>query len=174
MPSLSFFKNHPRAPKLFSVLLGTAMLSPTSSLAHCIEKLQGQSYVSLPEGICPQYSDVLFDRLPHQPEYGGVICDQPKESYILLQKLLKYTQQGKAVWQVVRIKKVVKPKPQSFVMEVGCKLKQLVQKDEPVLALVDPHPAGTLSAIAAWKINLTDISFVELDPRQVICQSLTL
>jgi hypothetical protein len=177
MPLPFYPKTSRHSQTLISAFLGTAILNyPSLSFASCvellgIEQLQGRSYVSLPQEICPQYTDVLLGRSVHQQEYSGVVCDRPAESYILLQKLLKYTQQGKAVWQVVRIKKVSRPRPQSFIMEVGCKLKSQKpsQSGDPIFALVEPRQTESYSTLAAWQIDLESVTFLDLNPQQVAC-----
>ncbi|MGB8701982.1 MAG: hypothetical protein WCD18_21410, partial [Thermosynechococcaceae cyanobacterium] len=100
-----------------------AMAFPQGSYAYCgIKQLQGKAYISLPKSLCPKYTDVLLGQTDQRQEYGGVICDRPEGSYILLQKLLKYTDQGKAVWQVMQIKEIIRPTPQSQVKGLGCTL----------------------------------------------------
>jgi hypothetical protein len=160
-------------PRLISVFFITVILNPVISFADCIEQLQGKAYVNLPQNVCPDYTDILFGRTAQQQEYGGVICDRPHESYILLQKLLNYTQQGKAVWQVVQIKQVAKPSPQSFVMGVGCELKlhNAGQDREPIFALVQPKKDEEYETLAAWKVNLEKSSFSALKAQQVVCKS---
>jgi hypothetical protein len=160
-------------PRLISAMLVTVILHPAVSFAECIEKLQGKAYVNLPQAICPRYTDVLLGAANHRsPEYSGVICDHPKESYILLQKLLSRTEQGKAVWQVVRIKQVAKPTPQSFVMGVGCQstMQNASQAPKIIFALVQPSKAEKYHTLAAWTVNLDRASFFALKPQQVICK----
>jgi hypothetical protein len=160
------------SPRLIAAFLLTAILNPEISFAECVEQLQGKAYINLPQTICPNYTDVLFGQTVQQQEYGGVICDRPNKSYILLQKLLSYTQNGKAVWQVVQIKQVTKPSPQSFIMGVGCALKvqDAGQAQEPIFALVQPNKAEVYETLAAWKVNLAKPSFSPLKAQQVICK----
>jgi hypothetical protein len=159
--------------RLISAFFVTVILNPAISFAGCIEQLEGKAYVNLPQNVCPDYTDILLGRTVQQQEYGGVICDRPHESYILLQKLLNYTQQGKAVWQVVQIKQVAKPTPQSFVMGVGCELKvhNAGQDKEPIFALVQPRASEEYKTIAAWTVNLEKSSFSALKAQQVVCKN---
>jgi hypothetical protein len=163
-------------PRLISALLVTAILYPVASFAECIEKLQGKAYINLPQDVCPHYTDVFLGSADQRQEYSGVICDRSKVSYILLQKLLSYTEQGKAVWQVLHIKQVAKPSPQSLIVGVGCQLRTQgnTQVKEPIFALVQPGKAETYQTLAAWKVNLTQASFSPLKPQQVICTNLLL
>lgn len=157
--------------KLTAAVLGAAILSPTSSLAQCLEQLKGKTYTDLPQSICPNYTDALLGANAQQQEYGGVVCDHPKVSYILVQKLLNYTAQGKAVWQVVQIKKVSKPQSQSFIMLSGCQLKQSGATSEvPIVALVLPGASETFQPLAAWQIDLSKAAFRSLKPQQVVCK----
>jgi hypothetical protein len=160
-------------PRLISALLATLMLNPEVSFAECIEKLQGKAYIDLPQNVCPHYTDVLLNSTDRTPEYSGVICDRAKVSYILLQKLLNYTGQGKAVWQVVRIKRVVRSNPQSFIMGVGCQFatQEGSQAKDPIFALVQPGKTDEYLTLAAWKVNLDQASFSALKPQQVICKN---
>jgi hypothetical protein len=160
--------------KLMPVLLVPVILNPAESLAECIEKLRGKAYINLPQAVCPRYTDVLLDAANHRsPEYSGVICDRPKESYILLQKLLSRTEQGKAVWQVVQMKRVARPNPQSFMMGVGCQsaLQDASQAPKPIFALVQPGKAEEYLTLAAWTVNLDRAAFSALKPQQVICKN---
>jgi hypothetical protein len=160
-------------PRLISALLVTVILNPTVSFAECIEKLQGKAYIDLPQNVCPHYTDVLLGSTDRTPEYSGVICDRAKVSYILLQKLLNYTDQGKAVWQVVQIKRVARSNPQSFIMGVGCQstMQAASQTKDPIFALVQPGKTEEYQTLAAWKVNLGQASFSALKPQQVICKN---
>jgi hypothetical protein len=159
-------------PKLISALLVTVILNPAISFAECIQKLQGKAYINLPQGVCPHYTDILLSHGDPQQAFSGVICDQSKTSYILLQRRLNYTDQGKAVWQVIQIKQVNKPSSRSFVMAVGCKLKtEISQSREPIFALVQPGNAEEYQTLAAWKVNLEPASFSIIKPQQVICKN---
>lgn len=159
-------------PRLISAVLVTAILNPVVSFAECIEKLQGKAYINLPQGVCPHYTDILLSHGSSQQAFSGVICEQSKMSYILLQKRLNYTDQGKAVWQVVQIKQVKKPSSQSFVMAVGCQFKnEISQSREPIFALVQPGNTEEYQTLAAWKVNVEPASFSTLQPQQVICKN---
>jgi hypothetical protein len=160
-------------PRLISMLLVTAVLNPEASFAGCIEKLQGKAYINLPQAVCPNYTDILLSSTHQQQKYSGVICEQSKVSYILLQKLLNYTGQGKAVWQVVQIKQVPKSNPQSFITGVGCQFKaqDTSQAKEPIFALVQSGNAEEYQVLTAWKVNLEQASFSVLPLQQVICKN---
>jgi hypothetical protein len=162
-------------PRLISALFVAAILSPAMSFAECIEKLQGKAYIDLPQDVCPHYTDVLLGSTNQREKYSGVICDRAKVSYILLQKLLNYTGQGRAVWQVIQIKRIARSNPQSFVMGVGCQFKtqdaSASQFKEPIFALVQPGKAEEYQTLAAWKVNLDQASFSALKPQQVICKN---
>lgn len=167
-------------------LLGITVLScPAIALADCseqtnlsmagIERLQGQSYVSLPQEVCPQYTDVLLGRFKQQ-EYSSVVCEHSKNSYILLQKFVKYTEQGKAVWKIVYIKRIPKPSPQSFVKAMGCRINapDSGQPNVPIFALVKPSRNETYLTLAAWRVDLGQTAFFSLSPAQVVCEDIQL
>jgi hypothetical protein len=167
-----YISSTPKRWRLIAMALATVVTGwPTVSLSQCITQLKGKAYINLPQGVCPRYTDMLLGpSQPKQPRYGGVICDRPDESYILLQKLLKYTDQGKAVWEVVQVQQISKPTPQSFVKGTGCQLQRQSQTSNPIFALVQPTPNNTYLTLAAWSVNLIEASFKTLEPRTVICQ----
>lgn len=156
--------------RLIAITLGlTSVAWPTLATSQCISQLKNKAYVSLPPGICPRYTDMLLGKTKQQL-YGGVICDRTEGSYILLQKLIKYTDQGKAIWQVVQIKKISRPNSQSLIKGIGCQLQNKAKGSEPIFALVQPTSPYTYQTLAAWKVNLPDASFSHLEPKTVTCQ----
>ncbi len=173
LPSCS--QSYRSSKKLFSSLVGVMVWFPSASFAQCVEQLKGKTYSELPRSICPSYTDMLLGRF-EQKDYGAVICDQPQASYILIQRLLKYTAAGKAVWQVLQIKKVPRLQPQYSLLSVGCRRQNLndSQTDEPIFALVAPGKAADYSTISAWKIDLKKVTFLSLNPALVSCSDLTL
>jgi hypothetical protein len=153
--------------------LGIAIAAwPLLATAQCIENLKGKIYTNLPADLCPQYTDMLLGQSPKKQEYGGVICDRPEASYILLQRLLRYTSQGKAVWQIIQVKPIPKPNPQSLILGAGCRYlqPQNARSTEPIFALVQPTSKNTYQTLSAWSISLNKESFAALDARQVICK----
>jgi hypothetical protein len=137
-----------------------------------MEKLKGKIYTNLPEKLCLGYTDMLLGRSPKQQEWGGVICDRPEASYILLQRLLRYTDRGKAVWQITQIKSIPKPNPHSFVVGTNCHLQtQSANPTPPIFALVQPISKNTYQTLSAWSINLSKESFADLESRQVVCKA---
>ncbi len=146
---------------------------PLLATGQCMEKLKGKIYTNLPENLCPHYTDMLLGRSPQQQEYGGVICDRPETSYILLQRLLRYTNQGKAVWQITQIKPIPKPNAQSLVLGTGCHLQtQDTRPTQPIFALVQPRAKNTYQTLSAWSINLSKESFSTVEAQRVICKDI--
>ena len=146
---------------------------PILAAGQCIEKLKGKIYTNLPDNLCPRYTDMLLGRSPQKQEYGGVICDRPEASYILLQRLLRYTNQGKAVWQITQIKPITKPNAQSLVLGTGCHLQpQDTSSTQPIFALVQPIAKNTYQTLSAWSINLSKESFSSLEAQRVICKDI--
>jgi hypothetical protein len=153
--------------------LGLAIATwPLLATAQCMEKLKGKIYTNLPTDLCPRYTDMLLGQSPKKQEYGGVICDRPEASYILLQRLLRYTSQGKAVWQIIQVKPIPKPNPQSLILGAGCRQlqPQNARPIEPIFALVQPISKNTYQTLSAWSISLNKESFAAIDARQVICK----
>jgi hypothetical protein len=153
--------------------LGVAIATwPLFVTAQCMEKLKGKSYTNLPEDLCPRYTDMLLGRSPQKQEYGGVICDRPEASYILLQRLLRYTDRGKAVWKIIQVKSITKPNSQSLVLGAGCRhlQPQVASSTEPIFALVQPISKDTYQTLSAWSINLNKESFAPIEAQQVICK----
>jgi hypothetical protein len=153
--------------------LGIAVATwPLVGTAQCIEKLRGKIYTNLPEDLCPRYTDMLLGHSTQKKEYGGVICDRPEATYILLQRLLRYTHQGKAVWQIIQVKPVTKPNPQSLILGTGCRhlQPQSASPFEPIFALVQPISKNTYQTLLAWSVNLNKESFAAVEARQVICK----
>ena len=146
---------------------------PILATGQCIDKLKGKIYTNLPDNLCPRYTDMLLGRSPQKQEYGGVICDRPEASYILLQRLLRYTNQGKAVWQITQIKPITKPNAQSLVLGTGCHLQpQDTSSTQPIFALVQPIAKNTYQTLSAWSINLSKESFSSLEAQRVICKDI--
>jgi hypothetical protein len=161
-------------PKLVAAKLGI-MISvwPILATGHCIEQLKGKIYTNLPDNLCPRYTDMLLGRSAKQQEYGGIICDRPEASYILLQRLLRHTDQGKAVWQITQVKSISKPNDQSLILGTGCHLQQQKSKpNEPIFALVQPTSKNTYQTLSAWSVNLSDESFATVEARRVICKDI--
>lgn len=144
---------------------------PILATGQCMEKLKGKIYTNLPENLCPRYTDMLLGRSPQKQEYGGVICDRPEASYILLQRFLRYTNQGKAVWQITQIKPINKPNAQSLVLGTGCHLQPpAASPTPPIFALVQPIANHTYQTLSAWSVNLSKESFLTVEAQRVICK----
>lgn len=157
-------------PRLILAGLGIVLATwPAFAKRHCMNQLKGKIYTNLPKDLCPRYTDMLLGQTAKQQEYGGVICDRPEASYILLQRLLKQTNQGKAVWQILQVKPVIKPNPQSLILGTGCH-QQRSGPTEPIFALVQPTSNNTYQTLLAWKVSLEQESFADLEPEQVICK----
>jgi hypothetical protein len=161
-------------PRLSAAGLGLATAAwPILASAQCMTQLKGKTYTTLPEDLCPQYTDMLLGRTLKQQEYGGVICDRPEASYILLQRLVRYTKQGQAVWQITQVKPITKPNAQSLILGTGCRLQpQQTSSISPIFALVQSTAGSTYQTLSAWQVNLDKDSFADLEPQQVICKGI--
>jgi hypothetical protein len=158
--------------KLASAGLGLAIAAwPLLAAAQCLTWLKGKTYTTLPTNLCPKYTDMLLGRTLKQQEYSGIICDRPEASYILLQRLVRYTQQGKAVWQITQVKPIPKPNAQSLILGTGCRLQPPTSSAiRPIFALVQSTANSTYQTLSAWQVNLDKESFADLEPQQVICK----
>jgi hypothetical protein len=144
--------------RLIAIALGvTSVAWPTVAMTQCITQLKDKAYVNLPPGLCPRYTDMLLGKAQQQV-YGGVICDRPESSYILL--------------QVLQIKQISRPTQQSAIKGIGCRqLQNKTQASEPIFALVQPTSThNTYQTLAAWRVNLLEGSFTNLESKTVICQ----
>jgi hypothetical protein len=151
--------------------LGWPMVASGDCIASFrVEQLKGKAYTYLPDSLCPRYTDMLFDTSNASPQYGGVICDRPEATYILLQELVRHDNSGQAVWKVIQVKSIVRSRPQSFVIGMGCRDVQHTSTAAPIFALVRGAPSSTYQTLAAWKVNFPDASFTDLNPQQVVCK----
>ncbi len=166
-PAFSYF-----LPRLAAALGLAIAVCPLVAAAQCMTRLKGKTYTNLPENLCPKYTDMLLGRTLKQQEYGGIICDRPESSYILLQRLVRYTKQGKAVWHITQVKPIPRPNPQSLIVGTGCRYLQPQQTSamRPIFALVQSTANRTYQTLSAWQVNLEQESFADLDPQQVICE----
>jgi hypothetical protein len=158
-----------RAIKVLS--LNVLFISTAHALpvwGNCLQRLVGTQYVKLSESLCPDYSDVLFGTNAKQQEYGGVICDRPNVSYVILQRLIQQRQDNQAVWEIVKVKRISRRKQQS-VMSMGCSLKS--QPPQPIVAIVSTASAERGKVQTAWRIDLNRESFIPVDAQQVNCQN---
>jgi hypothetical protein len=174
MKQRPFFAFFSFLPRLAATGLGLATAAwPMLASAQCMTQLKGKTYTTLPKNLCPQYTDMLLGRTLNQQEYGGVICDRPEASYILLQRLVRYTQQGKAVWQITQVKPITKPNAQSLILSAGCRLQSpQISAISPIFALVQSTNNSTYQTLSAWQLDLEKESFADLKPQQVICKDI--
>lgn len=156
------------AAVVFSVLLCCS-----AAWGETVEQWQGRTYTQLPQNLCPRYTDMLLEDASKPNPYGGVICDRPEATYVLLQKLVRQTDQGQAVWQVLKVKAIRRVTPNSLVVGTNCQARwssASAAAVDPVFALVEPTATNTYKTLSAWRVNLSTLSFASLNPQQVTCQ----
>lgn len=165
--------------QLLLTLLGLSLswsssFSAVASPLQPPEALQGQDYSSLPKGFCQGYSESILGTV-NGTEYSALICERQQVfdhhqevTYILLQKLRGYTTAGKAIWQVVRVKKVP-DSPEEFVTSLGCSYEK--QDNNLVFALVNSTVSQPSLILQAWQANLSTEQFQPVDPARVICEN---
>ncbi|WP_299487912.1 hypothetical protein [Acaryochloris sp. IP29b_bin.137] len=128
--------------------------------------IQGQEYTDLPADFCQGYADALLGKQgPY--EYGVVVCDRTEGSYFFLQRLVRYTDQQRAVWKVVQIKPLSKLRPNELALSQGCQ--QVDQNRAGILAVVREQ-ANRLTTHRAWAIDFATEALISLDPTTVNCE----
>ncbi len=151
---------------LFLTVLGFNLLA-WPAMASCLLALQNQTYVQLPPGLCPGYTDTLIGTQGSH-EYSSVICDRPENTYLFLQKLTGYTDANQAIWQIVTVKPIGQLDDNQIVFSVGCT--QTNGNNEPLIAVVEDNLVAEYTTRSAWKVNLATQSFDGIDPSTVTCQ----
>ncbi len=148
------------------VCLGLAVTLPSqASWLQSPELLQGKQYTLLPEGLCTGYSERILGKV-NSNEYGGLICEQERASFILLQRLSGYTATGKAIWQVITVKEVPRPTPSDLVMSAGCSSNKNARA---IFALVKDFKGQPYQAVQAWEADLATEQLKEINPQYVAC-----
>lgn len=132
----------------------------------CLPSIQGQEYTELPADFCQGYADALLGK-QGDFEYGSVVCDRTEGSYFFLQRLVRYTDQQKAVWKIVQIKPLSKLHPNELALSQGCQ--QVNHNRQAILAVVRDN-AQTLTTQRAWAIDFSTEALVSLDPSTVNCK----
>lgn len=154
---------------LTSFSLWLALLTPLCNSAELLnpEKLfQNLQYVNLPTGLCNGLSASILGQV-NGNEYSGIICDRDNSSHILLQKLVSYTSNGKAMWQIVSVETLPKPKAGELLVNAGCFDKN--DKSKPIFALVKDLGSQPYKTVRAWEANLIKEKFEEINSTQVVC-----
>lgn len=154
---------------LTSFSLCLALLTPlcnSAELLNPVNIFQNLQYVSLPTGLCKGLSSSLLGQV-NGNEYSGIICDRDDSSHILLQKLVSYTSNDKAIWQIVSVETLPKPKAGEVLINAGCFDKN--DKSKPIFALVKDTGSQPYKIVRAWEANLIKEKFEEINSTQVNC-----
>jgi hypothetical protein len=160
-----FFRSMKTILSLSLVL--TTEVYALNAWGSCIQRLVGKQYVRLPTTLCRNYTDILFGQNLRRQDYGGVVCDRPDGTYMLLQRLVRQRADGKAVWEIVKVQRM-KPRPQySVVTTLGCTVSE---KEQPIIAVVLPFNQNQYQTLMAWSVNLERQAFVPLNPGTVLCR----
>jgi hypothetical protein len=131
-----------------------------------VETLRGLQYMQLPKGLCPGLAENIFGQAGDR-EYAGIICVRTRASYLVLQKLIDYTVNGKAIWQIVSVKILGQPRTGELLISSGCADKR--NNSQAVFALVKDNNIQPYQIIRAWKANLVAEQIQEILPQQVVC-----
>jgi hypothetical protein len=149
-----------------SLILTTETYALTA-WGNCIQRLVGKQYVQLPNALCRNYTDILFGQNARRQDYGGVVCERPDGTYMLLQRLIRQRTDGKAIWEIVNVQRVRHRPQNSFVATLGCAVSE---KEQPIVAVVIPLDQNQHQTIMAWSVNLDREAFVPLNPQTVLCR----
>jgi hypothetical protein len=131
-----------------------------------IEALQNQEYVDLPAGLCKGYSEILLGKVADR-EYVGLICEGDVRSYLLLQRIVGYTHQGKAIVKAVVIQPLPPLQADEFSVNAGCVA--VNHRAAAIFAIVRDSDKSSYDVVKAWEANLSIEQFDELNPRDVTC-----
>lgn len=149
------------------VCLGLAVTLPSqASWLQSPELLLGKQYTLLPESLCTGYSEQILGKV-NSKEYGGLICEQERASYILLQQLSGYTSTGKAIWQVITVKEVLRSAAEELVVSAGCLGGE--GNTNAIFALVKDADVQPYKVVQAWEADLATEQLKEINPQQVAC-----
>ncbi|AFZ11029.1 hypothetical protein Cri9333_0025 [Crinalium epipsammum PCC 9333] len=154
---------------LTSFSLWLALLTPlcnSAELLNSVKPFQNLQYVNLPTGLCNGLSASILWEV-NGKEYSGLICDRDNSSHIFLQKLVSYTSNGKAIWQIVSVETLPKPKAGELLVNAGCFDKN--DKSKPIIALVKDLGSQPYKIVRAWETNLIKEKFEEINSTQVVC-----
>lgn len=155
--------------KLTSLSLWLALSTPFGNnveLLNCVKALQGLQYVSLPTGLCNGSSESILGQV-NGNEYSGIICDRNNSSHILLDRLVSYTSNGKAIWQIVSVETLPKPQAGELLVNAGCFNKN--DKSKPIFALVKDTGSQPYKIVRAWEANLIQEKFEEINSKEATC-----
>lgn len=151
---------------VMSGLTAVTAIPSDLTLDKLLHTLQNQQYIQLPESLCPAYADNYLGK-SGMAEFSGVICDRTDGSYFLLQKLVSYTPDGKAVWKVVDTQQLPKLAQGEQTMNLGCVHRQIDTKQ--VFAVVKDTGARPYQILQAWEADLTTGQFQQVSPQDVVC-----
>lgn len=155
--------------KLTSFSLWVALLAPlcnSAELFNPVKLFQGLQYVSLPTNLCNGLSESILGQV-NDHEYGGIICDRDNNSHLLLERLVSYTSNGKAIWQVASVETLPKPKAGELLVNAGCFDKN--DKSKQIFALVKDTGSQPYEIVRAWETNLIQEKLEEINSKQVAC-----
>ena len=141
-------------------------LCNSADLLNAVKLFQGLQYVSLPTNLCNGLSESILGQA-NDHEYGGIICDRDNNSHILLQRLVSYTSNGKAIWQIASVETLPKPKAGELLVNAGCFDKN--DKSKQIFALVTDTGSQPYEIVRAWEANLIQEKLEEINSKQVAC-----
>jgi hypothetical protein len=162
----------PTICQLTAITMASILLIQLPSRAiplDAVEALRGLQYMQLPNGLCPGLAENIFGQSGDR-EYAGLICTRDRTSYLILQKLINYTINGKAIWQIVSVKILRQLRSGELLVNNGCSDRR--NNSQAVFALVKDNNIQPYQIIRAWKANLVTEEIQEVLPQQVVCYNL--
>lgn len=155
--------------RLTSITVALALLIQLPIRAmplDAIEALRGLQYMQLPNGLCPGLAENIFGQSGDR-EYAGLICSRDRTSYLILQRLINYTVNGKAIWQIISVRTLHQQRSGELLVNTGCYDRR--NNSQAVFALVKDNNIQPYQIIRAWKANLVTEEIQEVLPQQVVC-----
>lgn len=134
-----------------------------------MEHLLGREYTEIPAGVCNGTAEILLGEASGY-EYSSLICTQQPQSYMVLQRLVGYTTDRKAILKAVTIQTLPVMQAGEVSINRGCQAQD--EASTPIIAVVRDQGTPTYQTIRAWKADLTHERFQELNPQSVTCQRL--
>lgn len=132
-----------------------------------MDHLLGREYTEIPAGVCNGTSEILLGEVAGY-EYSSLICTQQPQSYMVLQRLVGYTADRKAILKAIAIQTLPVLQRGEVSINRGCQEQE--QASTPIIAIVRDQGKPTYQTIRAWKADIAQERFQELNPEAVVCQ----
>jgi hypothetical protein len=135
-----------------------------------VEALEGLEYVNLPGSLFHRIAANILGK-SGEVEYSGLICNRDRDYYMLLQKLVGYTNTDRAIWRIVAVKKLPQLQAGQLLIHTGCFDK--TTNSPAIFAVVKDSSAPTYEVVRAWAADLATEKIREINPDRVACHRLS-